>query len=291
MKGFSILLILIFIFSPLFTFSQQQQRDISVGTVIIEPSPPPPPPPPPPGGGGPGPIVTKAVFRGKAYPLAFLTILKNGEVAATFFAKETGLFEKELSGIAGGTYNFSIWAEDKEGRKSVTLSFTVSVLSGMTTVISGIFISPTIELSPVQVERGDPVNIFGQVFPESQVDIFVSSQEIVKETQAGPGGEWELKLDTTPLEIAEHYAKARALYGEGEQSSFSQTLSFLILKPGALVCKGADLNFDGRVNIVDFSILLYFWGQKTPSNICADINFDGIVNIIDFSIMMYYWTG
>jgi hypothetical protein len=281
------------LFFPLFAFSQgftPQQVEISVETIVGEPTPPPPPPPP--GGGvGPVPRLTKVIFKGRAYPFALLTILKNGAVAATFFAGSSGLFEKELTGITGGIYNFSIWAEDSDSRKSVTLSFTVSVISGMTTTISGIFISPTIELIPNRVERGDKVNIFGQVFPESKVNIFISSKDIVKEAIATPEGKWDFALDTTPLEIAEHYAKAQASYEDGEQSVFSQTLSFLVLKKGALVCQGADLNFDGKVNIVDFSILLYFWGQTHPSNICADINFDGIVNIIDFSIMMYYWTG
>jgi len=245
----------------------------------------------PPSGGGGAPAPTKVVFEGRAYPGAFLAILKNGVVAATFFAESSGLFEKELTGISGGVYTFGIWAEDTEGRKSVTLSFTVSILEGMTTTISGIFISPTIELLPTQVEKGEKVNIFGQVFPESKVNIFVSSKEVVKETLADEKGNWVYKLDTGPVDEGEHEARAKALYGDGEQSPFSQTLSFLVLKKGALICKGADLNFDGKVNIIDFSILLYFWGQTKPGNPCADINFDGLVNITDFSIMMYWWTG
>jgi len=242
------------------------------------------------GGGGGGPTPTKVILKGKAYPNAFLTLLKNDKVAATFIAPKSGLFKKELTGLSGGIYTFGIWAEDTEGRRSVTLSFTISVLTGTTTSISGIFISPTISLTPTQVERGDKVNIFGQVFPESQVDIFVSSKEIVEETISDYQGNWAYEFDTTPLEEREHNARAKALYKEGEQSPFSQTIPFLVLEPGALICEGVDLNFDGEVNIVDFSILLYFWRQTNPSNVCADINFDGIVNIIDFSIMMYYWT-
>jgi hypothetical protein len=52
-----------------------------------------------------------------------------------------------------------------------------------------------------------------------------------------------------------------------------------------------DLNKDGKINIVDFSILMYFWNQTNPSNPCADINKDGIVNLTDFSIMLFWWTG
>ncbi|MFZ2151893.1 MAG: dockerin type I repeat-containing protein, partial [Minisyncoccia bacterium] len=55
-------------------------------------------------------------------------------------------------------------------------------------------------------------------------------------------------------------------------------------------CIGADLNRDGKVNSVDFSIMLSFW--KTPSpfkNACVDINSDKQVNSVDFSILLYQW--
>ena len=280
------ILVIIFISFPVFGYCQppESQVQISVSAQVG-----PPPPPPPPGGGG-APVPTKVIFEGRAYPKAFLTLLKDGKVVATFFAESSGLFEKELTGLRGGTYTFGIFAEDTEKRRSVTLSFTVSILEGMTTTISGIFISPTIEISPTQVERGDKVNIFGQVFPKSQINVFIASEETVKETFADEKGKWRYKLDTGPLEEREHKARSRALFGDGEMSPFSQTLSFLVLRKGALTCKGTDLNFDEKVNIIDFSILLYFWGQTSPENPCADINFDGIVNITDFSITMYWWT-
>ena len=57
---------------------------------------------------------------------------------------------------------------------------------------------------------------------------------------------------------------------------------------GEAACPNADLNKDGRVNLTDFSILLYYWGTD---NACADQNQNGIVDLVDFSIMMFYWTG
>ena len=298
MKAFRILLLsLVLVFLPVLIFAQAtQQVDISVeATVNSGVAPPPPPPPPSPPGGGGGIYMsgaTKVILKGRAYPLAFITLLKNEAVAAIFRAGASGLFERELSGLPGGNYTFMIFAEDTEGRKSVTLSFTVSIVPEMTTTISGIFLSPTISLTPTQVEKGNEVDILGQAFPQSQVNIFIGSpEEIVKSITSTPEGKWNYKLETATLEERQHQARAQSYYTDGDQSGFSQTLSFLVLKKGALVCKGADLNFDKKVNIIDFSILLYFWGQKNPSNRCADINFDGIVNIIDFSIMMYWWTG
>lgn len=283
----------IFVFFPLSGNCQNSTVNISV-TATVSSTGSVTPPPSGGGGGGGGEIIIAAgdiIFKGKAYPQALLTLLKDGHVIATFLAEDTGLFEKKITGLAGGAYNFGIFAEDSEGRRSVTLGFTTSVLAGMTTTVSGIFISPTIDLSQVQVEKGNSIDIFGQVFPQSEVNVFIASDnEIVKKATAGPNGKWSCEVSTANLEIGEHQTRAKALLKEGEQTLFSQTLSFLVLEKGAMVCQGADLNFDGEVNIIDFSILLYFWGQNSPENPCADINFDKEVNIIDFSIMMYYWT-
>lgn len=51
----------------------------------------------------------------------------------------------------------------------------------------------------------------------------------------------------------------------------------------------ADINCDGKVNLVDFSIM-YYWFEKAPVPRRVDLNRDGRVNIFDFSIMAYYWT-
>jgi hypothetical protein len=50
-----------------------------------------------------------------------------------------------------------------------------------------------------------------------------------------------------------------------------------------------DLNNDNRVDLVDFSILLFNWG--VPEDSIADLNKDGKVDLVDFSILLYWWTG
>lgn len=47
-----------------------------------------------------------------------------------------------------------------------------------------------------------------------------------------------------------------------------------------------DINADNRVNLVDFSILLYHWGT---SFVGTDFNTDGKVNLTDFSILLSNW--
>ena len=52
----------------------------------------------------------------------------------------------------------------------------------------------------------------------------------------------------------------------------------------------ADLNRDGKVNSIDFSILLYYWKSKPPyKNQYVDINKDSKVDSVDFSILLYWW--
>lgn len=48
----------------------------------------------------------------------------------------------------------------------------------------------------------------------------------------------------------------------------------------------ADLNGDGIVNSIDWSIMNQYWGTSNP---VADLNCDGIVNTIDWSIMNMNW--
>lgn len=51
-----------------------------------------------------------------------------------------------------------------------------------------------------------------------------------------------------------------------------------------------DLNSDGRVSIVDLSIMIY-WMDRTDFPAIVDLNLDGRVDIVDVSILAYYWTG
>lgn len=283
------------VFLPLVIFAQTPppvERSISV-TVTVPGSTPAPTLTPPGGGGGgvvpfPQPGPAKVIFKGMAYPGAHITILKNGKVAGTVSAFNTGDFEYAITGLASGLWSFGFFAEDTEGRKSVTVSFSTNILGGADTTISGIFISPTISLSGSAVKKGNNIDIFGQAYPLSDVNIFVASPVVFNEkTTAAENGKWQYAFNTDSLEFGNHTARAKAVTLTGDQSPFSEEMAFKVIEG----CRGADLNFDNKVDLIDFSILLYFWNQTKPSNACSDINGNGIVDLTDFSIMMYWWNG
>ncbi|MCK4354832.1 hypothetical protein KAW43_00555 [Candidatus Parcubacteria bacterium] len=291
---FLFLIIICFLF---FNYQPSQaidpiQENISISVTVEETAPPTPPPPS--GGGGGTTIPSKyatVIFKGKAYPGAFVTILKNGTVASTVTADPLANFSVVLSGVPAGIWTFGVWAEDKEGRKSLTLNFNASLTRGTTTTFSGIFLPPTIDLSANKIPRGEVLNIYGYTAPKSEVNVFInSSGEILKKTKADDDGGWLYAFDTSIIEKGRHTTRSKALSAKGEISIFSQSLAFDVLPEGTAVCCGADINCDGKVNLIDFSIMLYWWEAREIKHPCVDINFDGKVNLIDFSIMLYHWT-
>lgn len=261
--------------------------------------------------GGFTPPSALVILQGRAYPEAVVTILKDGMMfIAGKKADSSGDFEIRIFDITAGVHTFSFWAEDTEGRRSVTISFTVTVPSAMTTTISGIFIPPTIELKKTSLKKGEILDIIGETAPQSEVSIYIGlpGQETIKKTKAQVDGTWAYHLDTSTLKGDSFYnIKAKATSPDGLVSGFSQVLEFYLEEvvlpvpsvppippvppvppvPPAL-CPYANLNGDNRTDIVDFSILLYWWEKPNPH---IDQNGDGWVNLIDFSIMMYYWTG
>lgn len=260
----------------------------------------------PSGGGGTGvnpgfqpgsqlpPGETKVVIKGKAYPNSDVHILMDGKVIGIIKADAKADFTFETSTVDPGVATFGFWAENAEGIRSNAFSLTFRVVSGAVTTISGAYLAPSISVDKEKMNQGDTVNIFGQSIPKADIYIHINSDsEIVKQVTSDEIGAYLLPMDTSQLKDEEfHLAKSMFQVKEAGnlvRSGFSNSVSFYVGKKGqALQCSGADLNGDNRVNLTDFSILLFNWGTN---NACADQNHDGTVNLFDFSIMMYYWTG
>ena len=260
---------------------------LSIGITVYDPI----------GGGGvpwwrvPPKEETKVVLEGKAYPEALITVLVDGKVFTLVTADSEANFRVELTNLTAGNYTFGFWAEDKEGRKSITFSFGATVSPQMTTVINNLLIPPTVEFEKTSINKGETLNISGQTVPQGEVIIYfeLAEETIVRKTIANDKGEWNYSFDTSELEEGFYSVKAKTLSSEDLTSSFSNVLKFGVGKELVEgLCPRTDFNKDEEVNLVDFSILLYWWGRY---NACVDQNQDGIVDLYDFSILMYYWTG
>jgi hypothetical protein len=253
------------------------------------------------GGGSTSGSITGVNFSGMAYPGSNVYILKDGQIAVSTVAGGDAKFRVNLSGLSSGSYVFVVYAIDGAGRKSTLFPFPVTLSFGASLEIGGIFLAPTIAVDKEEVKKGDNITILGQSVPEGNVAISIHSDpEIFVSTITDKYGGYVYNFDTSILDFGDHSTKSKGLKA-GEISAFGRSVAFKVgdttiftiptgpLNNGTLCNSLADLNHDCRVNLVDYSILA-FWYKKAsvPSNV--DLNHDSKVNIVDFSIMAYYWT-
>ncbi len=254
------------------------------------------------GGGGGGisgpvtPIGNSVVFKGIAYPGSTINLTKDGVVVATVPSAPDATFEILLNGINTGTYNFGIQAIDTDGRKSLLLTYSTYISANVTTTINGLFLPTTLSIDKSEVKRGDSLTVVGRSAPQANVNVvFNSETNLIKKTVANALGVFVYKLNTIELEYGDHEVKAQAITST-DSTSFSQSLGFKVgnnnvsMSEKSTTCPKYDVNCDKKVNLVDFSIMAYWFRRSNPPK-NVDLNNDGKVDLADFSILAYRWTG
>jgi hypothetical protein len=258
------------------------------------------------GGGGAGgagfiPQYGKIIIYGYAQPKSEVTLMSDGAIRATTIAGDDAKFSFTLDNLSPGNYLFTLYSEDEDGRRSSLYTIPVKLDWGITINVGNILLSPTIDVDKAEVKRGDFISIFGYSPPFADVVINVSSEEeLFFRTNANKDGFYLYQLGTDILEKGDHFTKSKSILANQLVSNYSRVVSFkvsdrTIPKEAKKVCGKADLNCDGRVNLIDFSIAAYWYKRKlSPAFALIEkerLNGDGKVDLIDFSIMAYYWTG
>lgn len=236
---------------------------------------------------------TQISVQGKAYPTVTVTILLDGESVGTVRTNSSGefLFNTDTD---PGTVSMSFWATDSSGTRSATFNTTFDVTQGAVTNVNGVYIPPTIRVSNPNINPGDVITLEGKTIPNVAVEVSVDDGDLVLETTSNSSGDWSVQFDTSQVSVDTHTAKARFIEGSSTlktESIYGTSISLFIGVEGQPT-SNADLNRDGRVNLVDFSILVFWWGTGGGnSNPPADINQNGRVSLEDFSILLFNWTG
>lgn len=266
-------------------------------TAMVYPDTPPSPP-------SPGPInmtstMDVAIFRGVAYSGSIISVLKNGVIIGEVTTNLDGTFEVRVHNLLPGTYSFGIRAEDKNKLTSKLLLFTIYVTGGVVTAVDGIFIPPTITSDKVEVKQGEDITFLGTTAPNAEVRLsFGNTPELLKKTKANAVGVWRYTLDSHELGLGDFDAKARSLT-QNNLSPYGDPLLFRVGDTNRLRAKVSelpgfrkrcDLNNDSRVNILDFSIMA-FWYKRLGFPPRVDLNSDKSINLTDLSILAYCWTG
>lgn len=242
------------------------------------------------GGGDTTSSASKAIFQGVAYPSAEVTILKDGQKVKTAQANSFAGFQAEVSNLNAGSYLFTLRAKDTDRRKSLNLSYPLEIESEETTTVSNIFFPPTISLENNSVGKNEVIKAFGQSVPGKEVSLFINPGSILRKTISSEDGRWNYSFGASALREGAYQIKASAVF-QSLTSTFSQVLPFGVGEAVPLTvgsCVAADFNKDDKVNLVDFSIFLSWWGKEESS---IDLNKNGNVDLADFSIFLSCWTG
>jgi hypothetical protein len=255
------------------------------------------------GGGGevpPSPSLSPSqasvTLSGSAYPLSTITVLQDAQIADQSIAGPDGNFTVTVNDLAAGSYIFSVYSEDGSGNRSSLFTFPTSLSVGASTQVGSIFISPTIAMDKQEVKQGDPLVIFGETAPDAQVTITLhSSQAIYVQTTSTKAGAYVYDLNTAQLDLGSHAAIAQAtvanlMSNDSVSRSFTVGSTDVATQSTSTPPLKGDFEGNGRVDLVDFSMLAYWYGKSAPP---VEYRLDGAqaIDLTDFSIMAYYWTG
>lgn len=238
----------------------------------------------------------QVTITGYTSPRSTVTFLVDGKIAKTAVAGSDGSYTVILDLIARGTYTFGVYSIDAAKIKSSTFSTSFTVVGARASSLSNIMIPPSILVTPDPVTPGTPVIISGYTIPNATVTIenekegSAASRKVFTSI-ANANGAWSISVETNTFAKGNYKVRAKAAQATTLQTNFS---NYTIYGVGQAANRplNTDLNRDGKVNLVDFSILLFWWGTAGgDSDPPADINSDAKVNLTDFSILLFNWTG
>ncbi|MEK7588484.1 MAG: hypothetical protein AAB438_01565 [Patescibacteria group bacterium] len=249
------------------------------------------------GGGSPNPLYipeTAVRFSGIAYPYAPVYLLKEGVVQDKVFSNSSGYFSVTLKEEYSSTVLYTLFAVDLFGNRSLLLNYPIVVYQGYLTHLSGIRFAPTIVTNKVEVHPYDYLTVSGYATPSEDLEIFVIDKNNNKkkyEFNAKIDGTYKLTFPMLNYSLGEYVVYVKYI----NDKRISKLLKFKVAEEpksdnGDTKDIPGDCNFDKRIDLVDFSILAY-WYKKPNPPVCLDTNKDKIINLVDFSILAFYWTG
>jgi hypothetical protein len=250
------------------------------------------------GGGGesypPAPGTPSLLLSGVAMPEANIAVLQDGSlISASAVAGGNGDFSLAIPPLPQGTYSFTVEALGAGSTVLSSYTVTITLVAGTTNNITDIVWPPSIDFVTSTVALGKPFLIAGLGAPSSTIDIFVVNQANTMSpfsatTTVDANGVWSYPLSTTGFPMGTYQIKIRESVSSLAMSNFS---SIALLGVGSLP-KGnlnmGDLNGDGKINLADFSILLYHWDTNYPP---AEFDGGSKVDLPDLSILLAHWTG
>ncbi len=227
---------------------------------------------------------------------------KDGQLVTSTLTDINANFNFNIKNISSGIYIFTIFAKDTLGNQSAVYSLPIIIGERVNVDVKNIFLSPTISIQKNNIIEGENLVILGYSIPNSKVAIYLQSEIgsiFSYEVNTDYLGRYQYTLDSLGFELGNYKITAKTLFN-GLESFESITLSINILsstkeeidESNIFDCSTifADLNCDQKVNLIDFSIMAYWYNNEAPPAL-IDLNKDGKINLSDFSILAFNWTG
>jgi len=235
---------------------------------------------------------------GWAYPGGTVSFVRDGVVMNEVRAGSDGAYEHTSEELDRGSYTYRIGATDRNGVVGAAYTTTIWIQSETVNFLSNILLPPTIDVPDPSLDLGSDVAVSGHTVPDAPVTVWlrpklaeVTSADIIATTTADSAGAWALTIGTTGLSRGTYELVAQSELADGSVQSDKSarlTIGLGVDVADASCLTIGDLDCDGFVNLIDFSILLFNWNTSAE---VADINGDGTVSLPDFSIMLFNWTG
>lgn len=238
----------------------------------------------------------RVIISGFAFPNANIAVLVDGKVAKTARAGGSGSYSVTLDAIARGVYTFGVYGEGPDKVRSSTFSTSFTVTGARTSELSNIHVVPSIKVSPDPVNPGQTLTVSGYALPNSTVTLQNGKAKMKSSSEstatADGSGKWSTTLTTSNFVKGTYQIRAKATQATGVATGYSNYTFYGVGESAQTGTLSADLNRDTKINLIDFSILLFWWNTNGgDSNPPADINRDGRVTLTDFSILLFNWTG
>lgn len=233
-------------------------------------------------------------FTGYTAPNSTVNLLRDGTILTSTTATNAGQFNLVSPSQSVGYHTYLIFSVDSTGLATSLASFPLTITSSSQS-ITDIVLPPTISVVPFQTKKGESLSISGQAAPNANIALRLRSPANFKTTvKSGSDGKYSYLLNSNSFEIGDYYAEGTTDLLGLRTSILSKSVLFkigneTITKPVSPIACG-DFNADGRINLIDLSILIFWYEKPNPAE-RVDCNKDRIINLVDFSILVYNWTG
>ncbi|MBI2635181.1 MAG: hypothetical protein HYW79_01400 [Parcubacteria group bacterium] len=176
---------------------------------------------------------------------------------------------------------------------SLSLSLSMLLLGNVTLAQNKVLNAPTVNTDKTEVKYGKNITIFGKSVPSAEILIYISTlneESAYVKVIADSNGNYSYDIGTAILVLGEATVRSKASLSD-QLTEFSSPVHFIIGKNNiARIIEGKcllkeDFNNDCRVNLIDFSILVYWYNRPNPP-VIFDLNKDGVVDLRDFDILL-----